>query len=95
MRLSRERIVHLSHQIVDYLDRNDKVELSPDFDSNDIRLEIFDVLKANIELDDHIAKSVREKIRSMKKDIPEGSQEWDVLVHKYTEEEWEKRRSIS
>jgi hypothetical protein len=37
---------------------------------------------------------VRYKIESQTRDIPEGSEEWDILYRRYYDEEMGKRRKV-
>ena len=92
MKLSREKQVHLSHVIVDALAADPELTLKQA--SNDVRLVIFDSLKAEMKRQDEIDASVRHKITSQKREIVEGSREWDILYRKYYEEELDKYRKV-
>ena|ERR1700674_530764 len=81
MRLSREKIVRLSHQITDVLVGSDEVEFVDDRDT--IRQQIVQILTATLKDEEKIELDVVKKIASHKKEIPEGSEEWDVLHKKY------------
>jgi hypothetical protein len=85
MRLSREKIVRLSHVITDQLVASDEVEFIEDRDT--IRQEIVQIIQALLRDEERVDADVRRKISSQKKDIPEGSAEWDVLYRKYYAEE--------
>ena len=85
MRLSREKIVRLSHQITDVLVGSDEVEFVDDRDT--IRQQIVSILTATLRDEEKIELEVRKRITSQKKEILEGSEEWDVLHKKYYSEE--------
>ena len=85
MRLSREKIVRLSHQVTDVLVSSDEVEFIDDRDT--IRQQIVQILTAMLKDEDKIELEVRKRITSQKKEILEGSEEWDVLHKKYYQEE--------
>ena len=85
MRLSREKIVRLSHQITDVLVGSDEVEFVDDRDT--IRQHIVTILTATLRDEEKIELEVRKRITSQKKEILEGSEEWDVLHKKYYSEE--------
>ena len=85
MRLSREKIVRLSHQITDVLVGSDDVEFVDDRDT--IRQQIVTILTATLRDEEKIELEVRKRITSQKKEILEGSEEWDVLHKKYYSEE--------
>jgi hypothetical protein len=55
-------------------------------DRDTIRLEIVNILQALLKLEEQVDTEVRLKITSQKKEILEGSEEWDVLYRKYYSE---------
>jgi uncharacterized protein len=85
MRLSREKIVRLSHQITDVLVSSDDVEFVEDRDT--IRQQIVQILTATLREEEKVEAEVRKRISSQKKEILEGSEEWDVLYRKYYADE--------
>ncbi len=93
MKLSREKINHLSKLILRQILENDDVEFF--CDENDLRLEIVEILRADLELEESIENSVRDVIESYSRDIREGTDEWDILYHKHYAEETKRRRGIS
>ena len=85
MRLSREKIVRLSHQVTEVLVSSDEVEFIDDRDT--IRQQIVTILTAMLRDEEKIELEVRKRITSQKKEILEGSEEWDVLHKKYYQDE--------
>ena len=85
MRLSREKIVRLSHQVTEVLVSSDEVEFIEDRDT--IRQQIVQILTALLREEEKIELEVRKRITSQKKEILEGSEEWDVLHRKYYQDE--------
>jgi len=85
MRLSREKIVRLSHQITEVLVASDEVEFIDDRDT--IRQQIVQILTAMLRDEEKVELEVRKRITSQKKEILEGSEEWDVLHKEYYQEE--------
>jgi uncharacterized protein len=85
MRLSREKIVRLSHQITDVLVNSDEVEFVEDRDT--IRQKIVLILTESLREEEKADLEVRKKISSQKKEILEGSEEWEVLYRKYYSDE--------
>jgi hypothetical protein len=85
MRLTREKIVRLSHQITDVLVGSDEVEFVDDRDT--IRQQIVLILTTTLKDEEKIELEVRKRITSQKKEILEGSEEWDVLHRKYYSDE--------
>lgn len=85
MRLSREKTVRLSHAIINHLVASDDVDFIEDRDT--IRQEVMDALQSLLRDEEKVDTEVRRKITSQKKEIPEGSSEWDILYRKYYQEE--------
>jgi hypothetical protein len=85
MRLSREKIVRLSHQITDVLVASEEVEFVDDRDT--IRQQVVLILTAMLKDEEKIELEVTKRITSQKKEILEGSEEWDVLHKKYYADE--------
>ena len=85
MRLTREKVNLLSHQITDRLADIDAVEFIED--RNTIRLAVVDILMKWLKKEEEVDKAARVKIETQKRAIPEGSGEWEILYRKYYEEE--------
>ncbi len=85
MRLSREKIVLLSHAVTEVLVASDEVEFIEDRDT--IRQEIVQILQNVLKEEEQVDAEVRRKIGSQKREILEGSEEWDILYRKYYGEE--------
>ena len=92
MKLSREKVLHISHLILARLDRDDGVEY---FDEpQQIRQTIVKIIMDEMRNDELIDALVRRKLESQKRGILEGSDEWDVLYRKYYEEEVARHRKV-
>ena len=92
MKLSREKILRLSHLILDHLNKDEEVEYFAD--PQEIRTEIVKMISDEMKTDEAIDAMVRRKIESQKRTIQEGSDEWDVLYRKYYEEEVGRHRRV-
>ena len=92
MRLSEDRISHISHLILDMIVRNRNIDpIQPEEKLlREIKHTIFDELKFEDEADE----AARRTIQSLSRKVPEGSREWDVLYRKYFEEEINRRKKI-
>jgi hypothetical protein len=91
VKLSRERVLNMSHLILAYLDKDDGVEY---FDEpQEIRQTIVKIIMDEMKNDEMIDAVVRKKLETQKR-VVEGSDEWDVLYRKYYEEEVAKHRKV-
>lgn len=85
MRLTREKVNLLSHQVTEKLASIDAVDFIED--RNTIRLAVFDIFMNWLKKEEDVDKAARHKIETQKRAIPEGSAEWEILYRKYYEEE--------
>ena len=88
MKLSRDKITDMSHKIVVALRKSRTLRLKKD--SNEVRLEIVRDITEVLTAEEKVDRMARQKIRSQKREIPEGSEEWDLLHHRYYSEELKK-----
>ncbi len=88
MSISEERQSHLAHVIVEGLWKDDLV----DYTDEDFALRLGKkaVVKYAQEVQQVDAKA-RQMVESLKRGVPEGSPEWEVLYRKYFEQELDKR----
>jgi len=92
VKLSREKVLHISHLILGHLDKDDGVEYWDE--PQEIRQTIVKIIMDEMRNDEAIDVLVRRKLESQKKGIVEGSDEWDVLYRKYYEEEVARHRKV-
>ena len=89
MKLSRDKVNEISHKLVEMLRRSHDLRLR-NKDSNAVRLEIVRSITDLLMAEDKVDRAARLKIRSQKREIPEGSEEWDLLHRRYYSEELKK-----
>jgi len=89
MKLSRDKVTDISHKVVDMLRRSHELRLKLK-DSNAVRLEIVRHLTEILTAEEKVDRAARQKIRSQKREIPEGTEEWDLLHRRYYSEELKK-----
>ena len=88
MRLSREKIVRLSHLATEVLAGFDEIEFIED--RNTVRLEVVRILQDLLKQEELMEEAAKQKILSQKRPIPEGSTEWETLYRKYYSDELRK-----
>jgi hypothetical protein len=89
MKLSRDKVTEISHKVVDMLKKSRELRLR-NKDTNSVRLEIVRHMTDLLLTEDKVDRAARTKIRSQKREIPEGSEEWDLLLRRYYSEELKK-----
>jgi hypothetical protein len=89
MKLSRDKVSDMSHKIIEMLRKSRELRLR-NKDSNAVRLEIVRLMTEVLMTEDKVDRAARAKIRTQKREIPEGSEEWDILLRRYYAEELKK-----
>lgn len=88
MIISADRQNHLAHIVTDGVWGDDIV----DFSDDDQALRIAKKAIAEfVQEDEEIDRDARAKVASLKRNVMEGTPEWDVMYKKYYEEERGKR----
>ena len=88
MKLSRDKITDISHKLLERFRKSREFRLKKE--QNEIRLEIVKGFTEMLVTEDKADKAARLKVRSQKRDIPEGSEEFDILHKRYYSEEMRK-----
>src|SRR5215467_6438641 len=89
MKLARDKVTDISHKLVEMLRKSRDLRLK-NKDSNAVRLEIVRVMTELLTVEDKVDRAARQKIRSQKREIPEGTEEWDLLHKRYYSDELKK-----
>jgi len=87
VKLSEQRISHLSHLVLDGLWQADLVDYRDEVEA--LRT-LKEALTRLLSVDDQVDSLVRDKLLRQKKIA--GSREWQILYDKYFREEMEKRK---
>ena len=88
MKLSRDKVNDLSHKIVADLRKSRDIRVRRD--ANEVRLTVVKELTDILQLEERVDKAARAKVRSQKREIPEGGEEYDILHRRYYAEELKK-----
>lgn len=85
MKLSRDKVNEISHKLLLALKRSHDCRIRRD--ENDLRLEIVRLMSDVLQNEDKAEKAARAKIRTLKREVLDGTEEWDLLHRKYYAEE--------
>src|SRR6266851_7883646 len=88
MKLSRDKINDISHKLVAAFRKAREFRLKQD--PNEVRLAIVKDMTEILAVEEKVDRAARTKIRSQKKEIAEGTEEWDLLLRRYYAEELKK-----
>lgn len=85
MKLSRDKINEISHKLVVALKKSRECRLRRD--QNELRLEVVRLISDILSKEDKADKAARAKIRTLKKEVPEGTEEWDIQHKRFYADE--------
>lgn len=88
MRLSHEKIIQLSHRIMSAIEALDEVEIYEE--PNVVRQQAVKILTDLLQEEEKMEQTVRQRIATHKRTIPEGGGEWEILYRKYYQDELRK-----
>ena len=88
MKLSRDKVNDLAHKLVSVLRKSREFRVRKD--PNELRLALLREMTDLLQLEDKIDKAARQKIRTQKREIAEGGEEYDLLHKRYYAEELKK-----
>jgi|SRR5208337_3468624 len=85
MRLSRDKVNEISHKLLIALKKSRECRIRRN--ENDLRLEIVRVISDILQNEDKADKAARAKIRTLKREVLDGTEEWDLLHKRYYADE--------
>ena len=88
MKLSRDKITDISHKLVAGMRKARNIRLKKD--QNDIRLQIVGYFTEVLQAEDRVDKAAKAKVKTQKREIAEGTEEFDLLHRRYYAEELKK-----
>ena len=92
MRLSDDKINHLSHVLFHSLQNNPEVDYR--MEDNQLRLLVKEALVESLQTLDQLEEKVQSTLSSYSRKIVEGSREWELMYSKTYEEELQKLRAV-
>ena len=84
MRISREKVNHISKIIIDDLEKREEFDYKAEL--NEVRLEITHVMNEYLKIEDQADENARKICASYSKKLHEGTDEWEILYNKHYEE---------
>ena len=87
-KLSRNKVNFLASLITEYIKDNEELDYNGDI--GDVRMKIFHIIMEELRLFNQIEDDAKERVKSQKRSVPEGSREWEILFRKYAFEELDK-----
>jgi hypothetical protein len=85
MRLSRDKVNEISHRLLTALKKSRECRIRRN--ENDLRLEIVRIMSDILQNEDKADKAARAKIRTLKREVLDGTEEWDLLHKRFYADE--------
>ena len=91
MKLSREKINHLTNLVVKDMEECEDVDFL--VEPQELRMNVLRAISNELIIDDDIEEEVRRVLSTYSSRLVEGSRDWEILFNKHYEQE-AKRRGI-
>ncbi|MDE0331833.1 MAG: DUF507 family protein [Nitrospinae bacterium] len=91
MKLSREKINHLTNLVVKDMEECEDVDFL--VEPQELRMNVLRAISNELIIDDEIEEEVRRILSTYSSRLVEGSRDWEILFNKHYEQE-AKRRGI-
>ena len=88
MKLSRDKVTDISHKVVAAMRKARSIRLKKD--QNDIRLQVVGYITDVLQAEDKVDRAAKAKVKTQKREISEGTEEFDLLHKRYYAEELKK-----
>jgi len=88
MKLSRDKLTDISHKLIAAIRKSRQFRMKKD--QNEVRLQVLSAMTEILMVEDKADRAARTKVRSQKREITEGTEEFDLLHRRYYAEELKK-----
>jgi len=89
MRISEDRISHIAHLVCDRIWKDDLADFT---DETHVLNAVKDSIAGYFAVEEEVDELVRKKLASYSQAKLPGSREWEILYHKFYQEEMAKRK---
>ena len=85
LKLSRNKVNCLASLVTSYIERNEDIDYMGDI--GNIRFKIFHLIMDELKLFEQIENLAKDRVKTQRRSVPEGSREWEILFRNYVTEE--------
>jgi hypothetical protein len=85
LKLSRNKVNCLSNLITGHIEKSEDLDYNVDI--GNIRFKIYHLIMDELRLFEQVETNARDKMSSQKRNVLDGSREWEILFRKYVNEE--------
>jgi hypothetical protein len=84
LKLSRNKVNRLASLITTHIEGSEELDYIDDI--GNIRLKLFRIIMDELRLFEQIEDEARERMKTQKRNVPEGTREWEILFRKFVGE---------
>lgn len=88
LKLSRNKVNCLASLITQHIEKSEDLDYMGEI--GNIRFKIFHLIMDELRLFEQIELSAKERMATQKRNVPEGSREWEILFRKFVTEDLSK-----
>ena len=85
LKLSRNKVNCLASLVSQHIEKSEELDYVGDF--GNIRFKVYHLIMDELRLYEEIEERAKEKMKTQKRNVPEGSREWEILFRKYVTED--------
>ncbi len=85
LKLSRNKVNHLANLVTAHLQKSDNIDYTQEV--GNIRFKTYHLIMEELKLYEQIEFTAKERIKTQKRSVPDGSREWEILFRKFITEE--------
>jgi uncharacterized protein len=85
LKLSRNKVNCMAALITQLIEKSEDLDYAGEI--GNIRLKVFHFIMDELRLFEDIEENAKEKMRTQKRNVPDGSREWEILFRKYVTED--------
>ncbi len=88
LKLSRNKVNRLAALVTEHIEKSEELDYGGEI--GNIRFKVFHLIMDELRIFETIEENSREKMKNQKRNVPEGSREWEILFRKYVTEDLSK-----
>jgi len=85
LKLSRNKVNCLASLITGHIEKNEDLDYAGEI--GNIRFKVYHLIMDELHLFENIEEGAKEKMRTQKRNVVDGSREWEILFRKFITDE--------
>jgi uncharacterized protein len=81
LKLSRNKVNRLASLVTQHIENNEELDYIGEI--GNVRFKVYHLIMDELRLFERIEEHAKERMKTQKRSVPEGSREWEILFRKY------------